>query len=241
MTRVMILPNITPKGKSTIHTSYSDTWRSGFLLKLLIMVSLTVLLWQILSSTPLPSDFDSASMKRMAGMDLKTSSQVRRLFDAILFSPKPSKRVTAMELSQRILDEYNDLCGREEQQDIASTIQRCREMVNSRRHRHSKEPAEQFSGSDIGTLFELDDSWDDPGSGLRLAPEAMFLIGAGILWDLIPLDMVDVPSSAVRKTTSSPKGTHPSLGRHSDRLVYKWKTAVYYLTQAREMNYYDEL
>lgn len=155
-------------------------------------------------------------MKQLAGKELKYSSKLQALFDEILLSSRPSKRVTATELAQCLLDEYNDLCAKEEQPDIACTIQRCRAIVDSRRHRHSKVPTEGFSTSDIDMLKDFDDSWDDPGSGLRLAPEAMFLIGAGILWDLIPLDMIDIPSSAVSKVTSSPKGFAPSLGNCSD-------------------------
>jgi hypothetical protein len=145
-------------------------------------------------------------MKAQAGVELDTNVDIKHMFDKILFEPTPSKRVIAAEIAQRLLDEYNDLCARVENEDLASTFQRCRSMIDSRRLNHSKEPDEHFSESDIGTLLQFDDSWDDIESGLCLAPQAMFLIGAGVLWDLIPLELLHLPSTIVSRGTSNPKG-----------------------------------
>lgn len=65
-----------------------------------------------------------------------------------------------------------------------------------------------FPGSDVATLLKFDDSWDDPGSDMRLAPEASFLIGSGLLWDLVNPDHVHVPNAIVSRGTSFPKGIH---------------------------------
>lgn len=150
-------------------------------------------------------------MKAQVGVEFDATADVKRLFDEILFAPKPSKRVIAAEIAQRLLDEYNDLCAKVEDQDLASTFQRCRSMIDSRRLNHSKEPDERFSESDIITLLQFDDSWDD--SGLRLAPQAMFLIGAGVMWDLISPEVLHLPSTIVSRGTSNPKGIRFRLKR----------------------------
>ena len=57
----------------------------------------------------------------------------------------------ATELTQHLLDEYNDLCVKREQQDVASTFEKCWAMIDLCRH-HSKRASEYFSESDISFL-----------------------------------------------------------------------------------------
>ena len=146
-------------------------------------------------------------MRSQVGVQLDTTANVKRLFDEILFAPKPSKRVRVSDIAQRLLDEYNDLCANVEDRAVASTFERCRAMIDSRRLSHSREPDECFSESDVNILLQFDDSWDDLDSGLRLAPQAMFLIGAGVMWDLIPVEMIQLSPTIVSRGTTNPKGT----------------------------------
>jgi hypothetical protein len=99
-------------------------------------------------------------------------------------------------------------CARAESVTQYAVVERCRGLVESRRRGDPKKPDEAFSELDISTLLKFDDSWDDPGSDLRLAPEATFLIGSGILWDLVNPDEVKVPSQIVGRDSSFPKGIH---------------------------------
>ena len=90
---------------------------------------------------------------------------------------------------------------------LSTLLEKCREVVHSRRVDHSKPGPPQYvlSKSDTATLLQLEDSWDDPGSDLRLAPEVRFLIGAGILWDLIDVNYVKDRATIVSRG-SSPEG-----------------------------------
>jgi len=51
--------------------------------------------------------------------------------------------------------------------------------------------------------------WDDPGSELRLASLRMFLIGAGLVWDLLDINHIPVPTSIVSRGPTSPDGLIP--------------------------------
>jgi len=124
------------------------------------------------------------------------------------FASTPSKRTPAFELAQRLLDEYNDSCARLANTAIYDVIRRCRSLVEARRIDHSKSSDIVYSESDTATLMEFDDSWDDSGSNFRLAPEATFIIGAGILWDLIKLDQIQIPSTIISRGSSFPKGVY---------------------------------
>jgi len=195
------------KGKSTIHTSHADIWRFVAQHVEVLTDSLGLLIWQVLNAKALPVNFDAQSMKTQVAGGEETNLNLKHLFDEILFAPKPSKRVRASEIAQQLLDQYNDSCVKMEDHAVASTFQRCRSMIDSRRLDHTKEPGECFSESDICTLMGFDDSWDDFDSGLCLAPQAMFLIGAGVMWDLIPFELLHLPATIVSRGTTNPKGT----------------------------------
>jgi len=172
--------------------------------------SLGVVVWQVLTSIQLPEAFNPELMKANLGGESDPSIKV--LLEGC-FASTPSKRTPAFELAQRLLDEYNDGCARVSNTAIFDVIQRCRSLVEARRIDHSKSPDIVYSESDIATLTEFDDSWDDSGSNLRLAPEASFLIGAGILWDLITLDLIQIPAAIISRGSSVPKGDHvPNIG-----------------------------
>jgi len=58
-------------------------------------------------------------------------------------------------------------------------------------------------------VLELTDSWDDPGSELRLAPLAMFLIGAGLVWGLLDINHIPVQTNIVSRGPTSSDGIVP--------------------------------
>ena len=114
-------------------------------------------------------------------------------------------------MAQRLLDEYNDSCAVvQEQSDVVAVISRCRDLVHDRRLNHVNPPTATFSKSDIAALLALQDSWDDPGSALRLAPEVAFLIGAGIEWDLVEAKDFQLTSTLVSgRGTGAPDSGNP--------------------------------
>jgi hypothetical protein len=140
--------------------------------------SLGVLLWQVMNAKPLPETFDAQSIKA------EISNQkvpIKSLLESCLVT-KPTQRANAFEVAQWFLDQYNDACAKIENLAAASIIDKCRSLIDARRIEKdkSKEAQNMFSISDTKTLLELDDLWGCPESNLRLAPQASFLIGAGI-------------------------------------------------------------
>lgn len=169
----------------------------------LIKTSLGVLLWQILGSWTLPENFTAPAIAKAFGDE--TDPLIIHLIGGCL-ATRPSSRLAAFEITQQLLDEYNDVCAKIEDHEIYALVEKCRKMVHARRIDHSKVPDKALSKVEIVLLLQYVDSWDDPGSPLRLAPEASFLIGAGILWDLIDVDHVQVRPTIVSRGTVSPKG-----------------------------------
>lgn len=124
------------------------------------------------------------------------------------FSIQPTKRPAAPDVAQCFLDLYNDSCARVQDEGLFVLLKKCREMVHSCRQDSAKSQASGpvLSESDIAILLLYEDSWDDIGSNLRLAPETSFLLGAGIFWNFIDTENVEVPHTRVSRTTASPKG-----------------------------------
>jgi serine/threonine protein kinase len=169
--------------------------------------SLGLLIWQILNSKPLPSEFTPSELiEQLSGESERLKKVVA---DCLNF--KPSKRPRASDVHQRLLDEYNDSCAATQNPNLLAIVSRCRQMIHDRRLNHAGEPTQTFSESDINVLLDYQDSWDDTGSALRFAPEVAFLIGAGILWDLIDIKQVQVPSTVVTRDTGSQLSNYSSL------------------------------
>jgi len=105
------------------------------------------------------------------------------------------------------MDEYNRRCAEAEGRTVlVQRFEKCRNLVNARRLCSNSPPDETFSEADVRVLLEYDESWESEGSGLRLAPEALFLIGAGLLWDLADPHHLSVPPTVVGRGSSSIEG-----------------------------------
>ena len=155
-----------------------------------------------MNNKALPAAFDAEFLKREVSEERDTV--IRLLFEGVLNS-RPSTRTTAAEMAQVFQDRYNDACAAGlEDQSVVALFEKCRAMIEACR-RYSTSP-DMLSESETATLLQYEDSWDDPGSNLRLAPQALFLIGAGIMWGLINIDHIHLPSSIVSRGTSYPKG-----------------------------------
>ena len=88
-------------------------------------------------------------------------------------------------------------------------LERLRKLIHVRRLEHSKPPDVVLSEDETRTVLERTFSWDDPGSELRLAPLSMFIIGAGLVWDLLDINHIPVPTSIVSRGPTSPDGLIP--------------------------------
>jgi hypothetical protein len=172
---------------------------------MLLMNSLGAILWQILRAQPLSAAFDSTTI--IEEFCKENDSVIRQLVgDCLAIQQK--NRPKAIEIVQRFLDQYNDSCTKTEDQATYALLEKCRSMVSSYR-RDEAEPRSadfKFSRADTDALLQFEDSWDDPGSPLRLAPQVNFLIGAGIFWDLIDVTQVQIRSVVVSRGTTSPEG-----------------------------------
>ena len=158
-----------------------------------------------MNAKALPATFDVEFLKNEVNKE--RDPVIRLLFEGVLTS-RPSQRTTAAEIAQRFQDRYNDACAAQfEDQSVIKLFKKCHAMVEACR-RHSASP-DMLSESETVTLLQHEESWDDPESNLRLAPQALFLIGAGIMWGLINVDHIHLPSSIVSRGTSYPKGTLP--------------------------------
>jgi len=153
--------------------------------------SFGVLMCQILKAESLPSTFTATHL--VGGLS-RESNRIKKLATDCL-NERPSKRPQASDVAQRLLDEYNDSCAIVRDPDIAGVLSRCRNLVHASRLQHSKDPDSKFRDSDVSVLLDHQDSWDDDKSSLRLAPKVAYLIGASILWGLIDVDIVPVPSA----------------------------------------------
>jgi len=148
--------------------------------------SFGVLMCQILKAEWLPSTFTATSL--LDGLS-RESNRIRKLATDCL-NERPSKRPQASDIAQRLLDEY-------------------RELVHSSHLQRSKD-SDSFRDSNISVLLNHQDSWDDDKSSLRLAPEVAYLIGAGILWGLIDINVVPVPSALEDRVPGPPNGKSPN-------------------------------
>lgn len=150
-----------------------------------------------------------------------------------IFNSRASQRPSAAEISKRFLDLYNDygLAARDaELSDLFNKtrklihkqrLQRCQDKMEERNiglwqqnsPQRVREPASDTSltKAEVRKILQWKDSWDDPGSDLRLAPECMFILGAGILWDIVDIRHIPIESNHVSRDTNSPDGiTLPS-------------------------------
>ena len=157
-----------------------------------------------MNAKPLPETFDADSIKAEVNSE---KEPLKGLLERCVIS-KPTQRPKAFEVAQWFLDQYNDSCAKIENLEAASVIEKCRLLIDAcRTGKDSSNGSENtYSVSDTNILLELDDSWDGPESILRLAPQASFLIGAGIFWGLINLDHIQLPDMFVSRGTSSAKG-----------------------------------
>src|SRR5271169_7137685 len=166
--------------------------------------SLGIVLWQILKLKPLPSDTNASVVTTIIGQE--TDQTIIGLIGDC-FDRDPTKRPRAFELFQRLMDEYNRRCAEAEGKgSISDLLERCREKVQHCRISPDSPPKSTFSKLETSQLLEYGESWESEGSGLRLAPEVTFLIGAGLLWDLIDPHFVQVSSTVVGRGSSSIEG-----------------------------------
>jgi serine/threonine protein kinase len=201
------------EGKATTHSTHTDTWRQVRTLILFTdCISLGLLLWQILEAKPLPPIREPTNLLKTLE---KESHRIRSIIQECL-NTTPSKRPQAGDVASRLLDEYNDSCAGKTPRDelISAVISRSRQLVADRRLNRSSspKPKEKIEKSDIEVLMDLRNSWDESGSGFRLAPEASFLVGAGIFWDLMDVNDVQVSSNVVSRGFESKDGIHESRG-----------------------------
>lgn len=130
----------------------------------------------------------------------KAASNDLRSLIGDCFSPQPGRRPKAAALAQRLLKEHNSRCAKamfaESNSDMThvslmSVIEKCRASVHARRLDHHPPPVleQKLSRDEALTLLHYEDSWDDDRP--ILGPEVSFLIGAGILWDLIELEFIE--------------------------------------------------
>jgi len=166
--------------------------------------SLGILIWQVLKFKSLPSNARAPGF--MASFSQETDQTIVNLIGDC-FERQPPKRPRACVLMQRLTDEYNRRCAEAEGRTILlERLQKCRKLVDARRLCPDSPPDETFSEADVRVLLEYDESWESEGSGLRLAPEALFLIGAGLLWDLADPHHLEVPPTVVGRGSSSIEG-----------------------------------
>jgi len=166
--------------------------------------SLGILLWQILKFQSLPSSIGASGF--MASFSRETDQTIVNLIGDC-FDRQPPKRPHAFVLMQRLMDEYNRRCAEAEGRTVlVQRFEKCRNLVNARRLCSNSPPDETFSEADVRVLLEYDESWESEGSGLRLAPEALFLIGAGLLWGLADPHHLSVPPTVVGRGSSSIEG-----------------------------------
>lgn len=172
------------------------------------MNSLGAILWQILRAQPLPTAFDSTTIIKEFSQE--NDSVIRQLVgDCLVIQQK--NRPKAIEVVQKLLDQYNDSCTKVEDQATYTLLEKGRSMISSCRRDETepRSPNFKFSQEDTAALLQFEDSWDEPGSPLRLAPQVNFLIGAGIFWDLIDVTRVQIRSVVVSRGTTSPEGNIP--------------------------------
>lgn len=162
-------------------------------------------MWQVLTAQSLPTTFKAADLLASLGNE---SNRIKSLIGECLNTAWPSKRPQASEVAARLLDEYNDSSARGKDPDdgILELLSRSRKLVDDRRRNHSTPVKEKFMKNDIKALVDLRDSWDEPDSNLRLAPEVSFLLGAGIYWGLIDVNDAQVPFSVVGRGTGPRDG-----------------------------------
>lgn len=205
MTNDMILPNMDRSRTKVLFIQWIRICGGRALSqkRMTLILSLGTLLYQILRDDPLPSEFNASTI--LEQFTNETDPSIKHLVGGCL-AIRPSSRLTAFEVAQRFLDQYNDKCAKIEDQAIHTLVAKCRKMIHARRVDHSKPPETLLSESDVILLLHYMDSWDDPGSTLRLAPEVCFLIGAGILWEIIDADLVRVGPTVIGRETRSPKG-----------------------------------
>jgi hypothetical protein len=183
------------------------------MLNLQISLSLSLLLWQVLTAQPLPTAFTPADL--MVTLN-RESNRMKALISECLNADRPSKRPRASDVAARLLKEYNDNAahGKARANLSLALLSRCRQPVDDCRRNHSTPPKEKLAKEDVTSLIDLQDSWDERGSDLRLAPEVSFLLG--IYWGLIDVNDAQVPFSVVGRGTGTRNGMS---GRHEIALV----------------------
>ena len=198
------------------------------------------MLLQILEAKSLPSKFKPADLWTTFTLE-KESERIKGIIHECL-NVKPSKRPHSSDVASRLLDEYNDSCARNTPQDdvISAAISRGRKLVDELRlyHTSPKKPKPKFHKGDVDVLLGLRGSWDESGLGFQLAPEVSFLLGAGIFWELIDVNDVQVSSSIVGRGTGPTGGMIQSRGTLK-RLDYRNRLAIYYLTEAMDLGYHE--
>lgn len=167
------------------------------------------MLLQILDAKPLPSKFKTADLRKIFNKESILEKESERIQGIIYgcLNVTPSKRLHSGDVASRLLDEYNDSCARNTPHDEA--ISRTRELIDERRldHTSPRKLKHKIQKADVDVLVGLRDSWDEGGLGFQFAPEVSFLIGAGILWDLIDVNDVQVSSSIVGRGPGPTGGT----------------------------------
>lgn len=222
--------------------------------------SLGVLFLQILNGKLFEGNFNHETV--LAYYCNQHNRQIQFLIGDI-FTSDPSKRPKAFEISQRFLDEYNDGCLKVFDPGLSGLLEKVRKWISTSRldyvgnkereaksvsksDRDQSQRAEggesqrgrlRLSEDETQQILQSVESWDEPGSRLRLGPECMFIIGAGLVWDLIDINHVPAQASHVSREIVSTEGIRRR--RCLLTAVYRYKVAVYFLTQAEEMGYYD--
>jgi hypothetical protein len=155
-----------------------------------------------MNAKPLPEVLDSVLLKKEVSKE--GDAIINSLFESVLYA-RPTMRTSATEIVQRFLDRYNDARAAQlEDKSVFALFEKCRQMIEACRQ-SAKNPG-LLTKSEVETLLEHEDSWDEPDIDLRLAPQALFLIGTGVMWGIIDIDHIHIPSTIISRTTSNPKG-----------------------------------
>lgn len=132
----------------------------------------------------------------------------------------PSSRPNAAQVQQLFSDKHADACAKSVHSGISGIsdlLEKGRNAIDARRRGQSTSIS-VLTREDVADLLAFENSWDDvesldpdneSGSLLRLAPQVKFLLGAGILWEVIDVDHVRVRPTIVSRGTNSLKGIAP--------------------------------
>lgn len=199
---------------------------------------------QILSGLRLPDNFTPKDIKEQYNEDEDTDSgnissgDIKSLLAGCF--KDPTKRPSAQKLHQRLLDKYNEEYAKEQQLhlDVLKLLETGHKIIYSQRETGGKRALAviPLSSTDIATLLKF--ASRDKGSKLQLAPKVNFTLGAGIFWDIIDPDLVNLSRDIVSPRLPSPTGTNGHTCS-ADNLAYKYKVAIHYLTRSIDLGYDD--